>query len=174
VATIVRHPFAYAAHRLAHFNTTMRLFVPAGLPHAVSPIDPEPNVLGLGARSRPALGRLQQFATWAATLPPSWPAFWLALDLVALWAAARAAPDPLRDLAFALSLSAATMGASFLAVSIASDLRYHLWTMLASMLAFPLLGSAGALARRHWVAAAFVVMAVSAIGAAGRLLLPAA
>jgi hypothetical protein len=169
--TILRHPLAYAIHRLAHFNATMRLFVPPFLPHAVSPVDSEPNVLGLGVRARPALELLHAVASRAAALPPGWPALWLALDLVALWAAARAASDPLRDLAFALSLSALAMGASFLAVSIASDLRYHMWTMLASMLAFPLLASAGALNRRHAFAAAAILAVIGTVGIAGRLML---
>jgi hypothetical protein len=173
LAAIARHPLAYAAHRLAHFNANMRLFVPAGLPQAISPVHPEPNRVGLGAEPGRALQRLESFGAWCARLPASWPGLWLALDLIALQAAAKAALGPFRDLALALSLSALTMGASFLVVSIASDLRYHLWTMLAAMLAFPLLAAAGALGRRHWIAAGAVVAAVTAIGVAGRLVLPA-
>jgi hypothetical protein len=173
LAAALGHPLAYAEHRLAHFDTTMRLVVPAGLAHAISPVDPQPNRLGLGDRPGPALAWFHAVALECAALPTSWPAFWLALDLVAFWAAARAAPGPFRDLAFALALSALTMGASFLVVSIASDFRYHLWTMLAAMLAFILLAAAGALRRRHWLAAAGLLAGVTLAGSAARLLLPA-
>jgi hypothetical protein len=54
LAAIFDHPAAYAAHRLGHFDRTMRLFVPAGLPHAVAPVESEPNRLGLGGRPNPA------------------------------------------------------------------------------------------------------------------------
>src|SRR5206468_985547 len=107
---ILRHPFAYAAHRLAHFNMTMRLFVPANLAKAVSPIKPEPNRLGLG---RPPGEVERGFWTmggiWTA-LPFGWPAFWLLLALPGLWPAAKAPRGPERDLALALLLSAACGG----------------------------------------------------------------
>ena len=171
LATLIRHPIAYAMHRLGHFDTTMRLVVPAGLPHAVAPADPEPNDLGLGAQPGAALRAVFALGRLIAALPIGWPACWLALDLVALQAARKAAPGPYRELALALALSALTMGASFLAISVASDLRYHLWTMIAAMLAFALLAAGGAIRRRHLVAAAAVLVAVTLAGAAGRLLL---
>jgi hypothetical protein len=171
LGTILSHPVAYAEHRLAHFNATMRLFVPANLPDAMSPVDPEPNKLGLGRDPNDAEQAFWSVgAAWTA-LPPAWPCFWLALALVALWPAAAAARSPERDLALALLLSAACGGLSFGVVSIASDLRYHLWTMLAAALGIALLAAAGAIRRRHLIAFAAAAGVVTLAGIAGRLLL---
>jgi hypothetical protein len=172
LAEILHHPAAYAVHRLGHFDRTMRLFVPAGLPHAVAPVDPEPNRLGLGGPPSAAARLVHRIGAVLAGLPVAWPAFWLALDLVAIWSAVEAPPGQPRTLALALAGSALVMGTSFLVVSVASDLRYHLWTMLASALAWTLRAGAGAVPRRHWLAAAAVALLVSSAGLAGRLLLP--
>jgi hypothetical protein len=169
--TILRHPLGYAEHRLAHFNVTMRLVVPAHLPNAMSPIDPESNGLGLGrAPNEVARAFRSVGGVWTA-LPPAWPAFWLVLALVALWPAARAAPSPERDLALAFLLSAVCGGLSYAVVSVASDLRYHLWTILAAALGLVMLAAAGAIRRRHLIAFAAVVATVTLAGVAGRLLL---
>jgi hypothetical protein len=56
-------------------------------------------------------------------------------------------------------------------VSIASDLRYHLWTILAAGVGIVLLAAAGAIGRRHWIAFAAAAGAVTLAGVAGRLLL---
>lgn len=172
LGTILRHPIAYAAHRLAHFNVTMRLFVPRNLPGAMSPVDPEANQLGLGEtpgdleRAFWSLGR-----AWSA-LPFAWPALWLALATVALWPAARAPAGPERNLALAFLVSACCGGFSYVLISVASDLRYHLWTMLAAPVGIALLAGAGAIRRRHLVAFAAAAAAVAIVGLAGRLLLP--
>jgi hypothetical protein len=169
--TILRHPLAYAGHRLAHFDNTMRLFIPANLPRAVAPIDSEPNRLGLGTRP----GHAKSLA-WAAglawgALPLAWPALWLALALVGLWAARTAPLGPERRLASALLLSSACGGVSYALVSVAPDLRYHLWTMLASGLGLAVLSASGGLARRHILALVGAAATVAAVGLAGRFLL---
>jgi hypothetical protein len=170
--TVLRHPLAYAEHRLAHFNSTMRLVVPAKLSDAMSPIDPESNGLGLGrAPNEVARAFWSVGAVWTA-LPLAWPALWLVLALVALWPAARAAPSPERDLALAFLLSAVCGGLSYGVVSVASDLRYHLWTILAAGIGIALLAAAGAIGRRHLIPFAMAAAAVTLAGVAGRLLLP--
>jgi hypothetical protein len=166
--TLAHHPLAYLRHRLAHFDSTLRLFVPRGLPEAVSPVDPEPNRLGLGAEPGPAARAVLFLGNLWTALPLAWPALWLALAPVGLWAAAEAEPGPERDLAFALLLSACCGGASFLLVSVASDLRYHLWTMLAAMLGLLLVP----LKPHHLRAMTGIGAAVVLLGTAGRLLLP--
>ncbi|MDB5719548.1 MAG: hypothetical protein JWP15_166 [Alphaproteobacteria bacterium] len=173
IGAILSHPLAYAAHRIAHFNFTMRLFVPANLPHSVSPVAGEPNRLGLATAASRAEIALHRAGLWLSALPIAWPCLWLALDLVAFWSAVTAPPGAFRDLAFALSLSALALGASFLAISVASDLRYHLWTMIAAAMAFPMLWAAGALNRRHLIVAAGLAAAIAIVGTGGRMLLPA-
>jgi hypothetical protein len=172
-AAILDHPLAYAAHRLVHFDTTMRVVVPSNLPHAVGPVDPEPNRLGLGGMPNEAARALHRLGPALAELPLSWPGFWLALDLVAVWAAAESPDDDaIGTAASALSLSALLLGASFLMVSVASDLRYHLWTMIAAALSLALLAGAGRLRRGHLLTLAGAALAVTAAGLLGRLVMP--
>jgi hypothetical protein len=169
--TILRHPIAYAEHRLAHFNGTMRLFVPANVPVALSPINAESNGLGLGTEPSDIEQAFWTVGDVWTRLPPAWPAFWLALAAIALWPTASAPKGAERDLAAAVLLSAVCGGLSYAVVSVASDLRYHLWTMLAAGLGIALLAAAGAIRRRHLIALAAAAGAVTLIGLAGRLLL---
>lgn len=169
--TILHHPLAYAEHRLAHFNTTMRLFVPANLTGAMSPLDPESNGLGLGRASNAAAQAFWSVGALWTALPVCWPALWLVLAIVGLWPAARAAKSAERDLALAFLLSAVCGGLSYGVISVASDLRYHLWTILAAGIGIALLAAAGALNRRHMIALAAAAAAVTVAGIAGRLLL---
>lgn len=172
LATILRHPIAYSLHRLAHFDATMRLFVPRNLPGAMSPIDPEPNSLGVGVEPGDGERTFWSFGNVWTALPLAWPAFWLALAAVALWPANEAPEGPERRLALAFLLSACGGGFSYAVISIASDLRYHLWTMLAAMLGIALLAASGSIRRNHLMALAAAGAAVILIGTAARLLLP--
>ncbi|HEY1125367.1 MAG TPA: hypothetical protein VGE65_07015 [Sphingobium sp.] len=134
-----KHPLAYAAHRLAHLNATWRWLVPLHWPLAAPPAYDEPNDLGLAARPGPAFLGWQRIAGSLTDLPFAWPVFWLALGLCGLVQWERMQPGPRRDLAFALLASALCQEASFAILSISSDLRYHLWPMLAVALAWTLL-----------------------------------
>ncbi|HMC91167.1 MAG TPA: hypothetical protein VKI45_01790, partial [Allosphingosinicella sp.] len=172
--TIAAHPLAYAAHRLAHFNATMRWLIGIDEYGAVGPVDSEPNRLGLGATPGAAEQALHDWASVWAALPLGWPILWLALAALGLAASWKAPPTPERALCRAFLLSACCGGLSYLAVSVASDLRYHLWTMLASGLGLVCLAAGGGLRRRHWVAGAALAFAIVAGGIAARALLPAA
>jgi hypothetical protein len=161
-----RHPLAYAAHRLAHWNETLRWLVPRGRPLAAPPAESEPNALGL-ASPGPAAEPWAAAAGWLAASPFGWPILWLAAAAAALWAARR----NVDSIAFALALSAATLEASFALVSISADLRYHLWPMLATSLAWVLLAGAPLPRRFRWIALAMGGVLLVA-GAAARLALP--
>jgi hypothetical protein len=100
--------------------------------------------------------------------PPGWPIVWIVAAIVALVATGGGAAPPL---ARPLLASALTLEASFAAISIASDLRYHLWPMMAVALALVLL--AGARWRRGVVLAGGVELAmVLAIAIVARATLP--
>jgi len=171
--TIVRHPIAYAAHRLSHFNLTMRFLAGPNEPRAVAPVDSEPNRLSLGAEPSTAEQAWHDAGLlWAAT-PLAWPILWLALAAVGLWASVSAPETPERRLAQALLLSALCGGLSYALVSVAPDLRYHLWTILASGLGLVLLACPGGIARRHLAVGAAVAGVVIVAATAARLLLPA-
>jgi hypothetical protein len=172
VEAIVRHPIAYATHRFGHLNSTDRWLVPANWPSAAPPGGSEPNSFGLGSPG--ALAKAWQTAArWSAETPFGWPIVWIVLAVGGLVVALRRPASALRDVALALLVSAIALEASFGVLSIASDLRYHLWPMVASALAMVLLRAEGPWPKRalRITGAALALVIVS--GTAARLLLPA-
>jgi hypothetical protein len=158
------HPLAYARHRLRHWNSTERWLVQPGLPDAAPPIEDEPNDLGLGTPSSPIAEGWQNAAAAEATTPLGWPILWTAVALTLLPVAWRRRGDPAGSLALSLLVSALALEASFFAISIASDLRYHLWPMTASALALVLLFADLRLKRSEWIAAGSALTFVIAGG----------
>lgn len=166
---ILDHPQAYLAHRLAHWNATMRWFVPANFPQAVPQAQSLPNRYGL---TSPDV-RVRYFSAIAgpiATGPLGAPIVALGIALAVL-ALARPSQSPAHALAVPLALSAAAMESSFLVVSIASDWRYHLWSILAGGVAGILLLTERLPARRAYLALA-VLMLVIGTSLIARLTLP--
>ena len=168
---ILHHPFAYAAHRLAHLNSTERWLVPWRWPGAAPPRASEPNELGLASPARPA-SWWQVLAGWIAETPLGWPIAWATLAVAALAEAGGRAATPACDLARALLVSALCLEASFALLSIASDLRYHLWPMIAAALATALLLGERAPRRRVRIAGGVALALVLAAGIGARLVLP--
>jgi hypothetical protein len=105
---------------------------------------------------------------WLAETPLGWPILWFAAALAAL---ALAGAD--QRLAVTLALSAVLLETSFLLVSISSDLRYHLWPMLATAIAWALILRARPPRRRLAIAAGLILLLCLA-GTATRLVLPPA
>ncbi|WP_241659562.1 hypothetical protein [Sphingomonas glacialis] len=169
---IVRHPLAYAGHRLAHLNSTERWIVPAGWPSAIPPGVTEANPVGLRSPG-PAVPRWQMLARWNAESPLGWPIAWLTLALAALVVAVRRPQAPLRDFALALLASAIVLEASFSVLSIASDLRYHLWPMAATALATIVLWSEARWSRQAVLGTGVALALVILPGGVARLRLPA-
>jgi hypothetical protein len=161
---IIGHPWAYARHRLAHWNSTERWLVPAGRIGAEPPTNSEPNDLGLAGPASSNAAALQSAGGVEAGTPLGWPMPWTILAVVAAAVAWARRNEPAAGLALALAASAIGLEASFLVVSIASDLRYHLWSMAASALAWILL--AGTVRPSRW-RAALLVAGLGAIIAAG-------
>ncbi len=168
LGVVARHPLAYAAHRLAHLNANLRLWVDANEPEAVPPVASEPNPDHLGARPNASGQALIAAARLMAVSPLGWPAAWLVLAGGLLWAS-RGVADPQVGLGRALACSAACMSGSFAVISIASDLRYHLWSMIAAALALIMITDTRLVDRRRSMVAASLVVAVVAIGTVARL-----
>ena len=173
LVAIAHHPLAYATHRLNHLNATDRLAVPRGREGAIPPSESESNDLGLGSPGAAASGA-SLAAGWLVEAPPAWPIAWIVIAVTGLWVALRRPRGPLRDLALALAVSALSLEASFAVVSIASDLRYHLWPMLATALMAISLLAEGPVPRRALVAGGGALTLVIAIGAIARIMLPQA
>ena len=131
LGAIAAHPFAYAAHRLAHFNVNTRFLVHDQVERPVMDAIP-PNDWGFRLTPGPLLTGFDRAARWQALGPPGWPICWMALAL-GLLIAAPALPS--KRLVVPLALSGLLYGLGYLPASVASDLRYHLWTMLATLLA---------------------------------------
>lgn len=168
------HPVAYALHRARHWNSTERWMVPANLPDIAPPIEAEPNEVGLGSPTSSFAAAWQDAAAVEAATPLGWPIVWTVIALTLLPGAWRRRGDPNGGLGLALLVSALTLEASFLVISIASDLRYHLWSMTASALALLLLSTRLSLARAERVAAIAAVLLVIGAGIYSRASLPPA
>jgi len=168
-----RHPLAYAEHRLAHFNMTQRWLVGRGLMDNWPPSKSQPNKRGLGDPGPPAAWWIVWTEALADT-PLGWPIVWLSLAVAALVEGLRRTASPLRDLALALMISALALEASFVAISIAADLRYHLWPMIAAALGVILLIGEARPTRHMLIASIAALALVIAGGIAARAILPPA
>lgn len=165
---VAAHPLAYAGHRIAHFNSNLRFWVGPNEPESDPPTDSESNTDGLGARANSGGQGLIAAAHLMAISPLGWPVCWLVISAGLLWASAGQG-DPQSRIGRSLALSALCMSASFAFVSIASDLRYHLWSMVAAALALILLLDTRALDRRRGFIAGGALAAVIALGTIARL-----
>ncbi|MEO6248785.1 MAG: hypothetical protein ABIO85_09445 [Sphingomicrobium sp.] len=174
VREIAAHPVPYARHRLAHWNSTERWLVPPGRIGAEPPATSENNDIGLGAPSSRLAKIIQSLGAAEAVTPLGWPIVWTFLALAAAPFAWARRNEPAAGLALALAGSAVGMEASFLVVSIASDLRYHLWSMTASALALTLLADRAAARRGTGVLVVVLLTAIIAAGLHSRATLPRA
>jgi hypothetical protein len=171
---VTAHPVAYAEHRLEHWNSTERWLIPPGRLGAEPPDEAEPNDAGLATPTGPFVPLWQDAAAFEAQTPLGWPIVWTALGLLLLPVAWRRRTETTGGLALALLVSSLALEASFLVISIASDLRYHLWSMTAAALALILLSDALRVIRREMIPAALVLVLIIAGGVLTRVALPAA
>ena len=168
------HPLAYVEHRLRHWNSTERWLVRPNLPDAAPPIEAEPNDLGLGTPSSDVASSWQDAAAIEVSTPLGWPIVWSLIATLLLPCAWRRREEPAGALALALLASAVTLEASFLVISIASDLRYHLWSMTASGLGLILLSNNLRPGRRYLTIGTAMLVLVAAGGIYSRASLPPA
>lgn len=165
VRAILAHPVAYAAHRWAHFNIATRFLVHDEA-EVAGQVPDAPNRWHYRVSDNAARRLVNDYARLFSHTPVEWPIVWIALAWAALVAGADA---PLAWLIVPLAASGAAYGLGYAVVSVASELRYHLWTMLAAGLANALLiadVSAGTgVTRRRWLigyapAAAVTLLAI--------------
>jgi hypothetical protein len=149
LAMIAAHPAAWAAHRVAHLNDNLRIAVPASERLATAPPVSIATPQWIGEPARGFTLWLSRIAAAVARSPAGVPAVWWVLSCGLWWTLAKTPRQPPRDVGLALAASATLMTASFALVSIASDLRYHLWLMAATMLAAAMLGACDDVPRRH-------------------------
>jgi hypothetical protein len=171
---VVARPLAYAEHRLQHWNSTERWLVPPNLQEAAPPDEAEPNDLGLNTPSNALMPAWQSLAAAEAGTPFGWPILWTVIALAIVPIAWRRRHGAEGGIALALIASVLTLEASFLVVSIASDIRYHLWSMAASALALILLSGDLRLSRREVILGTALIVLVIGGGLVTRWTLPPA
>jgi len=116
----------------------------------------------------------QSVAAAEAGTPLGWPIVWTVIAALLIPAAWRRRDEAAGSLALALASSVLTLEASFLVISIASDIRYHLWSMTASGLALIMLSDELGQKWRAWIGGALLVGIIVAGGLVTRYTLPAA
>jgi hypothetical protein len=122
---------AYAAHRLAHFNINTRFLVHDEIERPVQ-VESAPNIWGYKVRPNPVLTAIDTVAVASAHIPIGWPIVWLALAVGILMVAGGL---PSRHIIIPVALSALLYGLGYGVFSVAAELRYHLWTMVATAVA---------------------------------------
>ena len=127
---VIRSPAAYLRHRMAHVNWNWRL-VPSAIPNDAVYVMSEPNDLGLHFTANRLTTAISSAARTMARSPFGRPASWMTLALGLLIVAPRLSS---RRIVTALAASALLYGAAYALVSVSSDLRYNIWTMLAALL----------------------------------------
>ena len=128
---VVASPLAYARHRIRHLNENWRFMVKE-VPDDAVYVMSEANDLGLHFTPNAASLTVWRAAVALARSPLGRPATWIAVALGLLIAGGGGRS---RAVVIGLSLSALFYGGAYLVASVAPDLRYNLWTMLAAALA---------------------------------------
>jgi hypothetical protein len=127
LGAIARHPLAYAEHRLAHWRINARFFVRDDEDRPVQ-VEAPPNDWGFAVTPNPLLRTVDAAALESARTPLGWPWAWMVAMVLVLATTLRKAK---MSMVHALAWSALLYGLGYGALSVASDLRYYLWTMVA-------------------------------------------
>lgn len=128
---IAASPLAYVRHRVDHLNRNWRFLVSA-VPGDAVYIMTTDNDFGLRFTPNAATLAIKNAAQWQAASPLGRPATYLALAAGLLALAGGMAS---RRILLALAGSAICYGLGYGVFSVAPDMRYNLWTMLAATLA---------------------------------------
>jgi hypothetical protein len=128
---IVAHPFAYAEHRLAHWNINAAFLVHKETGRAVE-VESAPNPWKFQTPDTFLVRAVDVLARASRLTPLGWPACWMAL---ALGLAVLSPGLPSGRLVRPLALSGLLYGLGYAVFSVATDERYYLWTMTATAMA---------------------------------------
>jgi hypothetical protein len=137
LAAVARHPVAYARHRLAHFNINSRFLIHDEAERPVQNVS-APNVWGYAMPPSRLRDRIDATALAMGASPLGWPILWLATTFGMLLLAPAL---PSRRILLPLCLSVLLYGFGYLVMSVASEMRYHLWTISGGAVALLVAGS---------------------------------
>jgi hypothetical protein len=158
---VIAHPVAYALHRLHHFAINIRLLPLADAVERPVPNHDAPNPWGFHTTPNAGMSATDTLAMATAHTPLGWPIVWIALALGALMASLGL---PHARLVVPIALSSILYGCGYLVFSVAAELRYHLWTELAALIAVVLVIGQGPRRRLSWLFAPAALAAAIAIG----------
>jgi len=133
---VLAHPLAYAEHRLHHFAINTRLLPLSDEIERPVPNATAPNPWGFHLTPNRAGHALDALAMATAHTPLGWPIVFIGLAFgvfVASW------DLPNKRLIAPIALSSLFYGGGYLVFSVAAELRYHLWTEIAALIATALL-----------------------------------
>lgn len=126
---ILAHPGSYLEHRLRHLNSSLSFAVPAL--HVRFEMQAAEGVI----RQEPLPTARDVRLDYVKRNVLTWPATWLAIALACLALLVRIRPVGWRDrLAVLLFVSGAAYSLAYGVIGVASQPRYHLWTLNATML----------------------------------------
>ncbi len=132
LTAIVHHPLAYLEHRASHWSINARLLGDGG--ERPVQVQAPPNEWRFAVTPNTGVGIVDAAALASARTPLGWPWFWMAAMAVLLWSRRR---RPV-DMVAVLAASALLYGLGYAVFSVASELRYYLWTMCAGSIAIAL------------------------------------
>jgi hypothetical protein len=128
---IAAHPLAYLAHRLDHWNIASQFLVRKTTERWITSAS-DPNEWGFHVVPN-AANRLVSSAVWAVNSTPfGWPCWWLTFSAGLVLLAYRL---PRSGQVLALAGSALLYELGYGAFSVAAELRYHCWPMIAALIA---------------------------------------
>lgn len=156
---VIKHPLAYAAHRLSHFNAST-WFLVGESPRFTAWSQSVPNPWGYQVQSNAVLDGTTRIANDVATTPFGWPIFWISLGAAALFVSIRTALSPAT---IAIAASAALYGAGYLPFGVATGMRYHFWTITGAAIAAVIVGGELS-ARNERLSRRDMLVALSIIG----------
>jgi hypothetical protein len=166
MSAIAAHPIAYAEHRLNHFNQSSYFLVRGDTPPPAFHRS-DPNVWNEQVPANAMLTAVDHIASWSAMTPLGWPIWWVAMAAGVLILSPAL---PSRRLIVPIALSALLYGLGYLVVGVASEMRYHLWTMTGALLATLLAagdvlsGARGGRVRMMCASIPVVLVTIAAVG----------
>jgi hypothetical protein len=128
---VLMHPLAYAEHRFRHWNINTRFLVHDDIERAIQN-QSAPNFWHYRVTPNLVLKWVDGAALISADTPLGWPICWLALALGVIIVSYRL---PSSRIVIPIALSALLYGLGYAVFSVASELRYYLWTMVATIIA---------------------------------------
>jgi hypothetical protein len=132
IGAIVTHPLPYSQHRLAHFALSTRILPLADAVEKPVPKENAPNPWGFKVTPNHFLSGIDATAIATAHTPLGWPIVWIGAAIGSLIASWNTRPA---SLIAPIALSSIFYGCGYLVFGVAAELRYHLWTELAGLIA---------------------------------------